>query len=72
MKTKRNGTQTSSFGVTARENHDSSRFYNSKLYGEIVPPPITLENENPISSEYLNKIFCKTSEKMEPSARPSV
>ncbi|MEN6379543.1 MAG: DNA methyltransferase, partial [Methanofastidiosum sp.] len=65
MKTKRNGTQTSSFGVTARVNHDSSRFYNSKLYEEIVPQKITIENENPIPPEYLNKIFCKSSEKME-------
>ena len=65
MKTKRNGTQTSSFGVTARVNHDSSRFYNSKLYEEIVPQKITMENENPVPPRYLNKIFCKSSENME-------
>jgi site-specific DNA-methyltransferase (adenine-specific) len=29
------GTVTSSFGTNGRINHDSSRFYNSKLYKEL-------------------------------------
>ncbi|NMC77522.1 MAG: site-specific DNA-methyltransferase [Candidatus Methanofastidiosa archaeon] len=65
MKIKRNGTQTSSFGVTARENHDSSRFYNSRLYEEILPKSPTDESENFVPLESLNKIYCRSSEKME-------
>ena len=63
---RRSGTQTSSFGTPGRINHDSSKFYASKLYEgfnngnegkiELV--------ENPIPSEYVNQIFCKSSEEM--------
>ena len=59
------GTTTSSFGVSKRENHDSSRFYNSKLY--TLQPNETKETEykeNPIPPEFLNKIFPKSSEIM--------
>ncbi len=65
MKVKRNGTQTSSFGVTARENHNSSRFYNSRLYEDVVLEKQKEDNETSIPNEYLNKIFCKSSESME-------
>ena len=30
-----NGTQTSAFGTSARINHDSSKFYNSRMYKEL-------------------------------------
>lgn len=61
-----NGTQTSSFGVSARINHDSSKFYNSKLYKELnSQEKETYEIENKISSDKLDKIFCSSSEHME-------
>ena len=59
------GTKTSSFGSPGRINHDSTSFYASKLY-EGLPTEIKAEYvENPIPSQYLDKIFCKSSEKME-------
>jgi len=65
MKEKRKGTKTSSFGVSKRENHDSSRFYNSSLYEGKMEPQKILYLENLIPNEYLDKVFCKSSERME-------
>jgi DNA modification methylase len=62
---KKTGTKTSAFGSPGRINHDSSQFYTSKLY-EGLPKEESIDYvENKISSEYLNKIFCKSSEKMD-------
>ncbi|MHA1657286.1 MAG: DNA-methyltransferase [Candidatus Heimdallarchaeota archaeon] len=59
------GTETSSFGVTKRENHDSTKFYNSRLY-KLLPKEQKVEyQENPIPSKFLDAIFCKSSERME-------
>lgn len=64
-KYKRNGTKTSSFGTLGRINHDSTEFYDSKLYeGMKVPERVTLI-ENPIPSENLDKIYCKSSKVMD-------
>jgi DNA modification methylase len=61
---RKNGTQTSAFGTPGRINHDSSRFYNSKLY-EGLNSGKELEYLQWIDSEKpLNKIFCKSSESM--------
>ena len=62
------GTKTSSFGTPGRINHDSSSFYNSRLY-----EGMNHENngkdvqyvENVINPENLNKVFCKSSESMQ-------
>ncbi len=62
---KRNGTKTSSFGTPGRINHDSSEFYNSKLYADKKPPSYVKFIENPISAENLDKIYCKSSEMMD-------
>jgi len=63
---KRNGTKTSSFGSPGRINHDSSRFYNSRLYEGLPREKKGVKFvENKISEENINKIFCKSSEKME-------
>lgn len=62
---KLNGTKTSSFGSPGRINHDSSAFYSSRLYEDLPKEESTEFFENKISPEILNKIFCKTSEKME-------
>jgi len=56
-------TKTSSFGISKRESHDSSGFYNSKLYSNVIIEPTVFE-ENEVSKQNLNKIFCKSSEKM--------
>lgn len=62
---RRKGTKTSPFGSPGRINHDSTSFYNSKLYEGLPKEEPGKYVENPIPSEFLDKIFCKTSEKME-------
>ena len=62
---KKRGTQTSSFGSPGRINHDSTSFYASKLY-EGLPTEMRGEYiENPVPSQFLDKIFCKSSDNME-------
>lgn len=59
-------TKTSSFGVSGRFGHDSSEFYNKRLYSKVNLPKTNLEYiENPIPEEHINKIFCKSSESMD-------
>jgi len=66
MVCKRNGTKTSSFGSPGRINHDSSRFYNSRLYEGLPREKKMIKFvENKIPEENINKIFCKSSERME-------
>lgn len=67
MKTNRrkNGTQTSSFGSPGRINHDSTAFYTSKLYEGLPKEQKVKYLENPIPEQFLDKIFCKSSETME-------
>ncbi len=65
LKHKRNGTKTSSFGTPGRINHDSSEFYNSKLYADKKPSNYIKFIENPISTENLDRIYCKSSEIMD-------
>ena len=59
----RNGTSTSSFGISGRSNHDSSTFYNSKLYSDNIITKVDKEI-NQFPEEFLNKIINKSSEKM--------
>jgi len=63
------GSKTSKFGTTSRVSHDSSDYYNSKLYSELSgaengngskPVP-----DNPFPAEYENKIIQGTSENMQ-------
>jgi len=62
---RKKGTQTSPFGSPGRINHDSTTFYTSKLY-EGLPMEKRVELiENYIPSQFLDKVFCKTSENME-------
>jgi modification methylase len=57
--------QTSQFGTTARISHDSSAYYNSRLYTQFTemdesePVP-----DNPFPQEYINRIIQGSSEKM--------
>jgi site-specific DNA-methyltransferase (adenine-specific) len=50
------GTETSSFGTKGRINHDSSKFYDSKLYKELENNN-TSEEVNPFPSKYINTII---------------
>lgn len=61
----RSGTKTSSFGTPGRVNHDSSSFYDSKLYQGQDRPKKVKYIENPIPKENLNQIYCKSSEIMD-------
>jgi site-specific DNA-methyltransferase (adenine-specific) len=62
---RKNGTKTSSFGTSGRINHDSSKFYDSKLYEGLNSEKKVKYIENPIESKYINKVLCKSSEKMD-------
>lgn len=60
------GSKTSKFGTTSRVNHDSSDYYNSKLYSELSDngngaKPI---EDNPFPIEFENKIIQGSSENM--------
>ena len=61
---RKNGTKTSSFGTPGRINHDSSQFYNSRLYEGLINDKKVKHIENKIPQEYLNKHFCHSSEQM--------
>ena len=61
---RKGGTKTSKFGISGRVNHDSSEFYDSKLYAGKKPPEKVEFIENPIDNEILNQIYCKSSENM--------
>lgn len=62
---KRHGTKTSSFGTNGRINHDSSQFYNSRLYEGLTTVQKVKYIENKIPNEFVNNIFCKSSERMD-------
>jgi len=57
-------TTTSSFGVSKRESHNSSSFYNSRLYQGFKIDETLDEFENPITQETLDKILCQDSRRM--------
>jgi len=62
---KKNGTKTSSFGTNGRINHDSTRFYNSKLYNGTKSQIDEGNLEIEIPKELLNKIILGNAEFME-------
>jgi DNA modification methylase len=57
-------TRTSAFGTPGRISHDSSAFYAGKLYSEAPREAAAAYQENPVPMEYLDQIFCKSSEDM--------
>ncbi len=59
----RKGTKPSSFGVSKRENHDSSSFYARKLYSERVSEKVEYI-ENPVPDNVLDQILCIDSQNM--------
>jgi modification methylase len=64
-------TTTSSFGVSKREGHDSSPFYNRNLYSHTAPASIAEDQADysanqalPIPEDWCDKIFHQSAEKM--------
>src|SRR5215204_2165049 len=67
---KRISTEAQGYGVSKRESHDSSRFYSRKLYRQSTTNNGATNGdgkyeENNIEPQNLNKLFCKSSEKMD-------
>jgi len=62
---RREGTRTSRFGVSKREGHDSTAFYESKLYRGVTIDESAPEIENPISADVLDQILCQDSRRMD-------
>ena len=61
---KKNGTESSDFGTSGRINHDSSKFYNSKLYSTLDNKVEIDKTENTLPNEYLNKFILGSAENM--------
>ena len=64
-KRQRTRTETSAFGSPGRINHDSSRFYNSRLYQGKTPDRDAKYVENEVPAEILDRVYGKSSEVME-------
>jgi len=62
--TKTTGTKTSSFGTNGRINHDSSKFYDSKLYKELDTKEIVNKETNKFPRKFLNTIILGSAENM--------
>jgi len=61
----RKNTATSAFGTPGRISHDSSRFYNSRLYEGLPVEKDIHYLEKPIPPAQLDCLFCKSSESMD-------
>lgn len=64
-KKKSRNTKTSSFGTPGRFSHDSGMFYASRLYQGIHGSHDTEQIENLIPRDILDRLYCKSSEKMD-------
>ena len=64
VKPSKRGTHTSSFGSPGRVAHDSSRFYNSRLYRGATGVAGAEHGENPMPANVLDRVFGKSSENM--------
>jgi site-specific DNA-methyltransferase (adenine-specific) len=62
---KRRRTKTSSFGSPGRISHESAAFYGGRLYEGLQKEEHVEYHENPISREFLDKVICRSSERME-------
>ncbi|MBA7491576.1 DNA adenine methyltransferase YhdJ [subsurface metagenome] len=60
----REGTKTSSFGTNGRINHDSSKFYDSKLYKELKNSEQISKPTNEFPNNLLNNIIHSSCEQM--------
>ena len=61
----RQGTATSAFGTPGRISHDASKFYGARLYEGLDSGGEVNHVENTVPPEYLNRVFCKSSEAMD-------
>ncbi len=61
----RKNTETSAFGVSKRESHDSSKFYSRKMYGEPKGDAALEGRENTVPQECIDRVLCKSSERVE-------
>jgi len=61
---KRQGTKTSSFGVSNRINHDSSEFYAKRMYGNNNAKKKVKYCENPIEENVVDIVHCADSRDM--------
>jgi len=62
---KKTGTRTSSFGSPGRASHDASAFYGSKLYQGLPRETQTEQQEQSVPAEALDRVLCKSAEKMD-------
>ncbi len=62
---KRATTETSAFGTPGRISHDASRFYNSRLYEDVEGEKPVKQVETPVPPQFLDRLFCKSSETMD-------
>lgn len=60
----RKKTETSDFGVSRREGHDSSKFYRRRLY-EDSKRESTGAVANAVPAQWVDRVLCKSSERME-------
>lgn len=60
----RKGTETSTFGTNGRSNHDSSKFYNSKLYTTLEDNEVLDKNVNDFPEQLENKFLIGSAENM--------
>lgn len=60
----RQGTKSSSFGTSGRINHDSSKFYDSKLYKELKHGKVITNTTKKFPEELINKIIHSSCEQM--------
>lgn len=58
------GTQTSAFGTSGRINHDSSKFYDSKMYSTLKKKEVKNSPEAAVEEKYLNSIILGTATDM--------
>ena len=58
------GTETSAFGTPGHVSHDSSRFYQSRMYAQLDQGKKVRYFENPVPEGVLDQILCQSSESM--------
>ena len=63
-KKKRTATSTSKFGTGGRISHDSSLFYNSRLYQDRSHLRRPVGEEHPVPDKYIDRVLCTSSEVM--------
>ena len=61
---RKQGTVTSAFGTPGRSSHDASKFYGARLYEGLDSGGEVSQVESTVPPEYLNRVFCKSSEAM--------